>query len=126
MRAYIAGQGVPPPTLFPMIRARLVGYNGRAVTGADFAGRGDQAKRLAEREFNLSMADAVGDDNTVVAGRMWPPRKLAKPVENRVKQAEAQHFTSDCVMAGAHIAHGLGDGASAEHPVSLLRKAYGI
>ena len=35
-----------------MIRARLVGYNGRPVTGADFAGRGDQAKRLAEREFN--------------------------------------------------------------------------
>ena len=53
-------------------------------------------------------------------------RKIAKPVENRVKQAEAQHFTSDCVMAGAHIAHGLDDGTQAEHPVSLLRKAYGI
>lgn len=89
VRAYIAGQGVPPPTLFPMIRARLVGYNGRAVTGADFAGRGDQAKRLAEREFNLSMADAVGDDNTVVAGRMWPPRKLAKP-ELSVEQRFAE------------------------------------
>ena len=53
-------------------------------------------------------------------------RKIAKPVENRVKQAEAQHFTSDCVMAGAHIAHGLNDGTTAEHPVTLLRKAYGI
>ncbi|MBS0455834.1 MAG: Fe-S oxidoreductase [Proteobacteria bacterium] len=53
-------------------------------------------------------------------------RKIAKPVENRVKQAAAQHFTSDCVMAGAHIAHGLGDGATAEHPISLLRRAYGI
>ena len=53
-------------------------------------------------------------------------RKIAKPVENRVKQAEAQHFTSDCVMAGAHIAHGLGDGREAEHPLSLLRRAYGI
>ncbi len=53
-------------------------------------------------------------------------RKIAKPVENRVKQAEAHHFTSDCVMAGAHIAHGLGDGSAAEHPVSLLRLAYGI
>lgn len=53
-------------------------------------------------------------------------RKIAKPVENRVKQAEAQHFTSDCVMAGAHIAHGLDDGTQAEHPVTLLRKAYGI
>lgn len=58
-------------------------------------------------------------------------RKIARPVENRVKQSGAEHFTSDCVMAGAHIAHGLNDGAGsaridAEHPVSLLRKAYGI
>ncbi len=53
-------------------------------------------------------------------------RKIAKPVENRVKQSDAQYFTSDCVMAGAHIAHGLNDGTTAEHPVTLLRKAYGI
>ena len=53
-------------------------------------------------------------------------RKLAKPVENRVAQAEAAHFTSDCPMAGGHIAHGLDDKPSAEHPLSLLRKAYGI
>ncbi len=53
-------------------------------------------------------------------------RKIAKPVETRVKQAEPQHFTSDCVMAGAHIAHGIGDGKEAEHPISLIRKAYGI
>jgi len=53
-------------------------------------------------------------------------RKIAKPVETRVKQADPAHFTSDCVMAGAHIAHGLGNGASAEHPISLIRKAYGI
>jgi Fe-S oxidoreductase len=53
-------------------------------------------------------------------------RKLAKPVENRVTQAQAAHFTSDCPMAGGHIAHGLGDQPAAEHPLSLLRKAYGI
>ena len=53
-------------------------------------------------------------------------RKIAKPVETRVKQAEPAHFTSDCVMAGAHIAHGLADGTEAEHPISLIRKAYGI
>jgi Fe-S oxidoreductase len=53
-------------------------------------------------------------------------RKLARPVENRVRQASPDHFTSDCVMAGAHIAHGLGDGREAEHPLTLLRQAYGI
>jgi Fe-S oxidoreductase len=53
-------------------------------------------------------------------------RKLAKQVENRVAQAEPAHFTSDCPMAGGHIAHGLGEQPQAEHPLSLLRKAYGI
>jgi Fe-S oxidoreductase len=53
-------------------------------------------------------------------------RKIARPVEARVRQAQAAHFTSDCVMAGAHIAHGLGDGTEAEHPISLIRYAYGI
>ena len=53
-------------------------------------------------------------------------RKIAKPVEARVAQAQPAHFTSDCVMAGAHIAHGLGEEYQSEHPISLLRKAYGI
>ena len=53
-------------------------------------------------------------------------RKIARPVEKRVQQSEAAHFTSDCPMAGNHIAHGLDDKPGNEHPVSLLRKAYGI
>lgn len=53
-------------------------------------------------------------------------RKIAKPVENRVKQAEATHFASDCPMAAAHIAHGVNDDPHAESPISLLRHAYGI
>ena len=53
-------------------------------------------------------------------------RKIAKPVEKRVAQAQADHFTSDCPMAGGHIAHGLHDQPGAEHPLSLLRQAYGI
>ena len=53
-------------------------------------------------------------------------RKIARPVQTRVEQADAAHFTSDCPMAGAHIAHGLDGSLHAEHPVSLLRQAYGI
>ena len=52
--------------------------------------------------------------------------KIVKPVVNRVKQAAADHYTSDCVMAGHHIANGIGDGSDSEHPITLLRKAYGI
>ena len=69
-----------------------------------------------------------GHDGTYGVKRATYPiaRKIARPVENRVKQADAAHFTSDCPMAGAHIAHGLGGTLHAEHPVSLLRLAYGI
>ncbi|MGB8634605.1 MAG: heterodisulfide reductase-related iron-sulfur binding cluster [Rhodanobacteraceae bacterium] len=53
-------------------------------------------------------------------------RKIARPVEKRVAQAEPDHFTSDCPMAGSHIAHGLEDKPANEHPLTLLRKAYGL
>lgn len=52
--------------------------------------------------------------------------RIARPVANRVRQAEADRFGSDCPMAGRFVAHAVGDGATAEHPVSMARTAYGI
>jgi hypothetical protein len=52
--------------------------------------------------------------------------KIARPVVNRVKQASPDHYSSDCPMAGDQIANGLDDGSKPEHPLSLLRQAYGI
>ena len=52
--------------------------------------------------------------------------KICRPVVKRVKDFQADHYTSDCIMAGEHIANGLNDGSDPEHPISLLRKAYGI
>ncbi len=52
--------------------------------------------------------------------------KIVKPVVNRVMQANADYYTSDCPMAGHQIENGLQDNSSAIHPLSLLRKAYGI
>ncbi|MCW8959502.1 MAG: heterodisulfide reductase-related iron-sulfur binding cluster, partial [Gammaproteobacteria bacterium] len=49
--------------------------------------------------------------------------KIVRPVVNRVKQSEADHYGSDCPMAGHHIEHGMQDGSATEHPISLLRKA---
>ncbi|MGI9341508.1 MAG: heterodisulfide reductase-related iron-sulfur binding cluster [Gammaproteobacteria bacterium] len=51
--------------------------------------------------------------------------KIARPVMRRVEQADADAFTSDCPMAGEQIAGGV-DGVAAEHPMTLLRRAYGI
>src|SRR5690606_7180039 len=68
VRGHIAEAGVGEPVLCPLSRARLVSGSGKAVTGEDYAARGKRARRMAEREFNLSMADALRDDNEVVAG----------------------------------------------------------
>lgn len=69
-----------------------------------------------------------GHDGTYGVKRATYPlaRKLAAPVEKRVAESAPQHFVSDCPMAAGHIAHGLDDQPPAEHPLSLLRKAYGI
>jgi Fe-S oxidoreductase len=52
--------------------------------------------------------------------------KIVRPVASRVKQAEADHFGSDCPMAGAHIAHALEQDGKQQHPLTLLRIAYGV
>ena len=53
--------------------------------------------------------------------------KIARPVVKRVQDAEADTFGSDCPMAGRMIAHGLDadDAAHAEHPMTMVRRAYG-
>lgn len=52
--------------------------------------------------------------------------KIARPVVKKIKQNEADHYSSDCPMAGHQIENGLENGTMPEHPLSLLRKAYAI
>jgi glycerol-3-phosphate dehydrogenase subunit C len=52
--------------------------------------------------------------------------KIVKPVVARVNQATPDHYGSDCAMAGHHIAHARADGSAPEHPMTLLRMAYGL
>lgn len=52
--------------------------------------------------------------------------QICKPVVNRVQKAEADHYSSDCPMAGRQIENGLDDVREPEHPLTLLRIAYGL
>jgi glycerol-3-phosphate dehydrogenase subunit C len=52
--------------------------------------------------------------------------KICRPVVNRVMREEANHYSSDCPMAGHQIENGLENGLVPEHPLKLLRMAYGI
>jgi Fe-S oxidoreductase len=51
--------------------------------------------------------------------------RIARPVVEQVRAGAADHFTSDCPMAGAQVA-GLAGRADHPHPLQLLRRAYGI
>ncbi len=69
-----------------------------------------------------------GHDGTYAVKREFHAfaMKIVKPVVGRVKEAHADHYGSDCAMAGRHIGHALADGRSPEHPITLLKKAYGL
>ena len=52
--------------------------------------------------------------------------KIARPVVRKVDQQEPDHFMSDCPMAATHIANLSDKVDKAEHPMTLLRMAYGL
>jgi len=52
--------------------------------------------------------------------------KIGRPVVNRVQSANPDHYSSDCPMAGHQIENGLGRAKKPEHPMTLLRIAYGL
>lgn len=52
--------------------------------------------------------------------------KIGRPVMQRVETANPDHYSSDCPMAGHQIQSGLKDAKAPEHPMKLLRTAYGI
>ena len=55
--------------LYPMIRGRLTAVNGKQLDTTQYTDT--RARRLAEREFNLSFASALPKTNRVVAGRWF-------------------------------------------------------
>jgi glycerol-3-phosphate dehydrogenase subunit C len=52
--------------------------------------------------------------------------KIGRPVAQRVASAKADHYSSDCPMAGHQIESILSEPRAPEHPLKLLRLAYGL
>jgi len=52
--------------------------------------------------------------------------KIARPVTRQLAQSEPDTFGSDCPIAGRLIAHGLDEKMAVEHPISMVRRAYGL
>jgi Fe-S oxidoreductase len=52
--------------------------------------------------------------------------RIGRPVVQRVASAGAEHYASDCPMAAQQIESGLERPKPPEHPLRLLRIAYGL
>jgi putative ABC transport system permease protein len=80
----IEAQGVKKYDFFPMIRGRLVAINGKATHPEALTD--DRAKRLVDREFNLSHAAKQPAHNEVIAGKWMEEEKEAISVEEGIAQ----------------------------------------
>ncbi len=87
-QARLKAGGVQKYDWYPMIRGRLVAVNGKPVDPDSLPD--ERAKRLVDREFNLSHAAAVPGHNTVVQGRWTPEEADAVSVEEGI--AETLHL----------------------------------
>ena len=56
--------------------------------------------------------------------------KIGRPVFNAMASNEPDYISSDCQLAGHHIEQGMAEAGLKQtelaHPLTLLRKAYGI
>jgi len=71
--------GVTGYDWYPMIRGRLVAVNGNAVSPSDYTD--DRAKRMVDREFNLSARSAKPEHNPVVQGQWKEGERDAVSIE---------------------------------------------
>ena len=85
--ARLAQAGVVNAPLYPMIRGRLVAVNGKTITEETY--QDDRAKRLADREFNLSTMAQMQQENKLVAGQ-WFSGKPGAPAEASVEEGIAK------------------------------------
>ena len=66
-QAALKKAGVHRYDWYPMIRGRLIAVNGKAISPENY--EDERAKRLVDREFNISTAETMPDHNQIVGGR---------------------------------------------------------
>jgi putative ABC transport system permease protein len=74
--------GVDRYDWYPMIRGRLVAINDLSITAEDYVD--ERARRLVDREFNLSHSASQPAHNQIVAGRWTPDEQGAISLEDGI------------------------------------------
>ena len=108
-------QGLAKPNLYPMIRGRLISVNGKAIGPENFSD--DRARRLVDREFNLSYMDTLPAHNTVSLGNWFTPKELEEGALS-VEEGIAQTLG---LKLGDKLAYEVA-GQTFEAPITNLRK----
>ena len=76
--------GIGAVELYPMIRGRLIAVNDRPIGANDF--QEDRARRLVDREFNLSYSDRMPSHNQLDGGRWIDPARPEVSAELGIMQ----------------------------------------
>jgi putative ABC transport system permease protein len=111
-RQRLADAGIKRYDWFPMIRGRLVTINGKPVKPDDWPD--ERARRLLDREFNLSHSSTMPEHNVLAAGRWQADEKNAVSVEEGLAQTLG-------LKMGDVLRFDVG-GAVAEGRITSLRK----
>jgi len=78
VESFFSDHGIHVPELYPMVRARLLAIDGKPVSADEFDS--ERARRLATREFNLSWASELQQDNSIISGHWWSKDDFGKPL----------------------------------------------
>jgi putative ABC transport system permease protein len=88
VRALLLDHGIEPGGPYPMSRARLVAIAERPVDPGDYDS--PRARRMAERDFNLSWASSPQPDNRITAGAWWTAAEAESTSAFSVEQGIAE------------------------------------
>ncbi len=114
LQQFFATNGLASPQTHPMVRGRLVAINGKPVTADAYEDA--RTKRLVEREFNMSWARELQEDNQVQAGQWW--RDGDSTPQFSLEEGIARNIG---VKVGDVLTYNIA-GATLEAPVTSLRK----
>ncbi|MEM9055890.1 MAG: FtsX-like permease family protein [Pseudomonadota bacterium] len=112
--AFFRERDRPKPLLMPLVRARITAINDTPI--ADMTFDSLQGRRFAERDSNLTFADALREDNTLVEGEWWDP---AQPAVGEVS-VEVDFARNLGLKVGDRITHNIA-GELVEATVTSLR-----
>ena len=115
-RAWLAKTVDVAPPFRPMVRGRLVEVNGTPLDTTRFTET--RARRLAEREFNLSWTDRIPDGNRTVSGRFWAPQARGADAGISLEEGIAKSLG---VKLGDRLTFDAG-GIRVTAPITSLRK----